>query len=317
MNFPHLKKILSYILRWGIVITGLLIVALGSYVYAPVLRSPEDGYLARKGTLQTVRITQQWSDSMDSYAETTLLSDSGLAVQLLVRKPQVANGSLPVVVLLGGVRTGRDACKLIPAIGNVMCVSLNYPYHGKPRLAGMEILYNLREIQQAVKDTPPAVMLTLDYILSQPGIAARRVELVGISFGAFLASTPAVLDQRVTRLWLVQGAAEPIKVIQHNMKDAADSSAYKTVIATLGGYAIGSQHVDPARWVGRMSPRPVTFINTEQDEALPPASVALLHAAARQPNEVIWTKGTHVTPGRQDIIGLLSDIVIKRIEQAE
>lgn len=100
MNLPH----------------GSLLVALCFYVYASVLRSPEDGYLVRKGTLQTVRITKQWTAGTDSYAETTLVSDSGLEVQLLLRKPQVASRVLPVAVLLGGVRYGGTGSAGYPSV---------------------------------------------------------------------------------------------------------------------------------------------------------------------------------------------------------
>jgi len=296
----------------------LVLLLLMVYVYYPVLISPESGYLDRKGNISEIKISKHWLQNDSFYTELELSSDSGLLVEALIRKPAIyIKKSLPVVVLLGGTGTGRNACGLITSTPSVICVSINYPYHGDKKIKGVGYLYNLHDIQQAIKDTPPAVLLVLDYLLAQSISQAEQVELVGVSFGAYFVSIPTVLDKRVTRVWIVQGAAEPIKVIRHNFLKDLDSDIQKDIVAHLLGWSLGSQHVDPEKWVGRISPRPVIFLNSKHDESLPDTSVAALHRSAGQPSEIIWTGGKHVTPQRQDVIEQLGNIVLKRIESGK
>jgi len=305
-------------LRWSVSLLILSILILSGYVYIPVLISPEDGYLARKGNVNSASITRKWQERGSTFSELDLVSDSGLKVQITVRVPEQRPDQkmmpLPVALLLGGVGTGRNACHVIPQIKHAICVSISYPYQGTKNIEGLGFIYNLRNLQQVVKDTPPAMMLALDYVLSQPYSDADQVELLGVSFGAYFISIPAVLDPRVKRLWIAHGAAEPINVMIHNYYQEPDRGFINRILTHLVGYAIGSQHVDPKKWVGRISPRPVIMMNAEHDKSFPDSSVAALHDAARQPKEVIWTKGMHVTPGRKEIVKQISDIVLNRME---
>jgi len=302
------------LLRWGssgLVITVLISLA---YVYIPVLISPADNYLARKGNVKSASITRQWQERDSDFYELDLESDSGLIVQAQIRIPMQRKKPLPVALLLGGVGTGRDACRIIPEIKYAVCVSISYPYHGTKNIERLGFLKNLRELQQVVKDTPPALMLALDYVLSQPYSDSEQVEVLGVSFGAYFICIPAVIDQRVTRVWVAHGGAEPIKVMMHNYFKQSGRTWVDELMTHMVGYAIGSQHVDPEKWVGKISPRPVVLINAENDKTFPASSVAALHNAAKQPKQIIWTKGMHVTPGRKEVVEQISDIILIRIE---
>ena len=308
-------SIFSILTRWLVILLLIVILALSGYVYLPVLTFNENDYLARKGSLQKVNITRHWQQNRSLYTEAKLLSTTGLSVEILVRKPVKINETLPVVILLGGTGTGRNACGLITITPRVICASINYPYQGQQKIRGIDYLYNLRDIQQAVQDTPSVVLILLDYLLNDSHADNKQIELIGVSFGAYLVSIPAVLDKRVTRVWIVQGSAEPIKVIRHNYTSDLKPGFVSKMVAHLLGWSLGAHDVDPEKWVSRISPRPVVFINSEKDEALPHSSVIKLHAAAQQPTEVIWATGEHIKPTRQDVIEQLSNIVIRRIEQ--
>ena len=318
MSNQSRTSFIARFLRWGVGLLILTSLILLGYVYIPVLNSPEDGYLARKGNVNSASITRKWQERGSIFSELDLVSDSGLKVQITVRVPEQRPDQkmvpLPVALLLGGVGTGRTACHVIPKIKHAICVSISYPYQGSKNIEGLGFIYNLRNLQQVVKDTPPAMMLALDYVLSQPYSDADQVELLGVSFGAYFISIPAVLDSRVTRVWVAHGAAEPINVMIHNYYHASDRNFINKLLTHLFGYAIGSQHVDPEKWVGRISPRPVIILNAENDKTFPDSSVTALHKAARQPKEIIWTKGVHVTPGRKEIVEQISDIVLNRME---
>lgn len=305
---------LPVILRRGFVISISLLVVLGAYIYVPVLTSPEGKYSQRKGTVKSVTVSKTWLGQSSHFTELELVSTSNLKVQITIRIPEKLNSPLPVALLLGGVGTGRDACAVLPKIDNTVCVSMSYPYAGGKSIEGLDFFYNIREIQQTVKDTPPALMLVLDYILSQPFSDGKQVELIGVSFGAYFVSIPAALDKRVTRLWIAHGAAEPIQAMIHYSERDSGTNYPKRLLAYLIGYAIGSQYVDPGKWVSRVAPRPVMLINAENDRTFSKSSVLALHKAAKQPKQIFWTRGEHVTPGRREVVDQLSNIIVKRIE---
>src|SRR5688500_6965218 len=91
-----------------------------------------------------------------------LTSGRGLAVNLRVLRPAAIGHRLPLVILLGGHRTGRDAVDVLGNPGRMAVAALDYPYHGpeKPRGA-RQILQCIPAIQQGLLDTPPAVSLAL------------------------------------------------------------------------------------------------------------------------------------------------------------
>ena len=311
-----LARLRWYLYRF-IVLLLLVTIVLVVYVYYPVMNFSESEFISRKGSLQTVKITRQWQEHHSLYTEAVLIASTGLSVEILLRRPENQNAAAPVVVLLGGAGTGRSACRLITTYSKLICASINYPYHGKKKPAGIEYLLQLHAMQAAIQDTPAAILLLLDYLARDADVDTGHIELVGVSLGAFLVSIPAVLDERVRRVWLVQGAAEPVNVIRHNYLNEFKPEFMGNIAAQLLGWSLGSHYIDPQKWIGRFSPRPVVIINSEKDEALPRSSVIQLHAAAKQPKEIIWTSSEHIRPTRQDIIDQLSEIVIKRIEQSD
>ena len=297
----------------GLGLLILLIVIAAAILIWPVIQDPSSGFMLRKGNLAEVEQTRTWTKSGYDYADLTLVSSSGLRVELAVRSPSVITTPRPLVILLGGLRTGRRAVELFSESHGVVVAALSYPYYGKPRLRGMDMLTGLPDVQQALRDTPPAVMLALEYLLKQPYVNTEQVELVGVSFGAFFISVPGALESRIKRVWLVQGAADPETIFAHQFREKISSNLTRVVLAKLLVTFIGSRHLNPEQWVGRISPRPVVVINTRDDPTFPVASVEALHLALGKPHEVIWVEGEHIVPTRRDIADQLANIVLKRV----
>ena len=279
----------------------------------PVLGDPSVEFPERRGDIETVDVTRRWQADNSEYRQLTLHASSGLQVEVTVRRPQDIDEPRPLVILLGGYGTGRDAAELVQDPGGVVIASLSYPYHGKTHFAGLDLLWNLDDIQQAILDTPPAVMLTLEYLARQPYVDTRQIELVGVSFGAFFVSVPGALDQRFSRVWLIQGAADPRAIYQYRLRDRIGFEPLRALAARVLGFVTATEYLKPERWVGKISPRPVVVISSRGDAAYPPASVAKLHASLREPYELQWLTGEHITPGREEVLQQLNEQVIKRI----
>jgi dienelactone hydrolase len=96
----------------------------------------------------------------------------------------------------------------------------------------------------------PAILLAVDYLLEQPYIDANRLELAGVSLGAFLVSPAAVLDERIRRVWIVHGAGNPAQVIEYELRDNVRAPP-TAPNACLADHIPGRGSVPRARALGR------------------------------------------------------------------
>jgi dienelactone hydrolase len=173
--------------------------------------------------------------------------------------------------------------------------------------------FDVRQYQQTERDTTPAVLLALDYLLAQSFVDQQQVELVGVSLGAFFVSMPAALDKRVTRTWLVHGAGEPEKVIAHKLKDRIKNDVLRKFVAWASARLLAVESFRPENWLSRISPRKLVFINARDDEQLPLTSVEALHRSASQPYDVIWTEGQHIDTGRAEVVQNMVNLIMDRV----
>jgi dienelactone hydrolase len=238
---------------------------------------------------------------------------NGLAVNLRVLRPAGATGRLPLMVLLGGHRTGRDAVKLLGAPGPVVVAALDYPYDGPERPRGLrQSLATIPAARRALLDTPPAVWLALDWLTAQPWVDPARVELIGVSLGVPFAAVAGALDPRFRRVWLIHGGAGNREWIEHNLRAKVESDSLRSLAAGLAWRVAHGPTLDAEHWTPRIAPRPVVIIGAREDRRLPVALVERLYAAAGEPKELIWMEGGHVDR-RPEAVQLLLDTVRSRM----
>ncbi len=304
---------ISRLIAWcGLSLATFIIVFFGWLVF-PVLTDPSRHFMERKGTLSFVEQERIFPFGDSTITETTLHSSSGLTVKLSYRIPLDKTKKYPLVLLLGGHKTGRNAVRLVPARQDMVIAAISYPYNAPAKVTGLDLLRYLRVYQAAFRDTPPAVMLALDYLLSQAVVDEQQIEAVGVSLGAFLITSPVAMDERVKRLWLVHGAAIPDVVIEHNIRQRFHNGLVRVMMAKLLTILSSGHYLKAERWLPLISPRPVIAINSRQDERLPFHTVTALHRALVQPAEIIWIEGQHITPGREAVVQQISEIILKRI----
>ncbi len=309
-DFSWFRFVLWSVLALCVIVPSVLV-----WWVLPDLSDPSDEFYQRKGLLQSIDIEREWQDGNSIFRRITLHSNSGLKVKITTRFPQerTAQG-YPLVLILGGLRTGCDAVHLVPPQQQpVILAAISYPHHDKWAREGVK-RFDVRQYQQTVRDTVPAVLLALDYLLAQGSVDKQQVELAGVSLGAFFVSIPAALDQRVTRTWLVHGAGEPEKVIAHKLKGRIKVAWLRKLVAWAGARLIAVESLRPENWLWRISPRKLVFINSQDDEELPLTSVAALHRSASQPYEVIWTEGQHINTGRTEVVQGLVNLVMQRVQ---
>jgi hypothetical protein len=297
--------------------TALSIGAAALIAGAVVLRDPTPHFLERRSHL-----VQTWEGPIEvvdghHVQSVRLTAASGLEVELLLKRPaeRAKPDELtrrPLVVLLGGHRTGSDAVRLIPETHGAVVAALSYPYRGEHRLKGLEVVEEVPAIRTAVFDTPPAVMLALDYLLALPDVDARRAEGVGISLGAPFMVIAGALDARITRVWAIHGSGGSYGALETNLRRNIPSRPARVAVAGIATLLISGPRLAPERWAGQISPRPFVMLNAEDDERMPRPLVDRLYASAEEPKSMIWMPGGHVRPSLERVQPLV-DTVLARV----
>jgi hypothetical protein len=292
---------------------SLLLLAWFGYLLVAAGAPPEDP-MVRKGQLAEVQQVNEYTLRGNLVREFRLRSDTGLEVELAVRYPDRQHEDRPLMLMMGGQETGRAAVDVIPDTHGVIVAAISYPFGIVPHRSGLDMLLSLRRIQEGIFDTPAVALLALDYLLGpESGLAPGRVELAGISFGAYLAALPAALDDRVERLWLIHGGAAVPQVLDHGLRKRISSDLLRRQVANYLATVAGAQHLSSEHWVGRVSPRPLVLVHARADRDLPDVAIEALRGAASEPFEVLWTPGEHVHPKRPEVVKAITDLMFDRI----
>lgn len=270
---------------------------------------PRDRWFTeRHGRLESTSVERSEAGESQAAASVRLTSDSGLNVSLRMIRDAAAEQPVPVLLVLGGHRTGSAAVELFGEVGERAVVALDYPYHGPQSVDGLiETTQAIPLIRKAFLDTPPAVSLAIDWLEDQPWVDRTRIVMVGASLGVPFAATAAARDDRLAGLLLVHGAADNRLWLQKNLSVGFDF--LQPAMATLLHWLAYGPVFRTEDHVAAVSPRPVLIVGAREDERTPSGQTEVLFDAAREPKMLRWTDGRHLDPARGDIIDDLLEIV--------
>lgn len=297
--------------RWALRSLGIAAAAFGGFV-AYLLRDPMPHFVERRSALAGVEAQPPIVDGEYVLQVVRVTGTSGLTVDLTVRHGPGGGGRLPLVLVLGGHRTGRDAVRLLGHTKGAVVAAMSYPFGGSHRPDPLTFVREIPMIRQAFLDTPPAVMLVLDYLLTLPEVDTTRVEAVGVSLGAPFVTIAGALDERIDRVWAIHGSGGSYAPLEVNMRRSIPWAPVRWVAAALANVLAAGPRLAPDEWVAQIAPRPFVMINAMDDRRVPREHVQRLFDAAREPKELIWTTGGHV---RSDsaVIAPLVKIVWDRV----
>lgn len=275
------------------VVGALLLLLVGFALY--LLRDPRPYYAERRSKLARVEAGAPVTEGGFVQQPVRLHASSGLTVDLTVKRAIADSGKrLPVVLVLGGHRTGQHSVNLVGPTPGTLVAGMSYPYGGDPRPEVITFLRDIPKIRRAFHDTPPAAMLALDYLLAQPDADTTRVEAVGVSLGAPFVVTAGALDARITRVWAMHGSGGSYAPLEMAMRRTIRIAPLRWIAAGISNVILAGPWLAPERWVARISPRQYVQINTRDDERLPRKYMERLFATAREPREMIWVPGAHI-----------------------
>lgn len=301
---------------WRFAAAGLaLSIALAGLWLASHLRPQHHSFVDRRGVVlsATAEPPTPTADGFVTQA-VRLTVDSGLVVDFRVLRPAAATGPLPLVVLLGGFRTGRDAVDVLGDPGNMAVAALDYPYQGQERLRGVwQSIRNVPAMQRGLLDAPPAISVALDWLMAQTWVDRTRVELMGVSLGVPFAAVAGALDSRFRRVWLVHGSAGNREWIANRLESRIPNPHARAASAGLIHLLAHGASFRTDEWAARIAPRTTIVIGAAADEQMAAENVEHLYAAAGEPKELLWSEGGHVRPHDVAIVRQLLAMVRARI----
>ncbi|MEX2259199.1 MAG: prolyl oligopeptidase family serine peptidase [Woeseia sp.] len=272
-------------------------------------RDHSDRLRARQGDLVTATHETLKSDPAIIAERVRLASDSGLEVTVRVLRPTQHDNKLPVLMLLGGHRTGSEAVALFDEVGERAIIALDYPVSKPVDPRGtLGTLAALPIVRNAFFDAAPAIWLATDWVHEQDWADRGRLTLAGVSLGVPFAATAAARDERIQALMLVHGAADNRAWIAENLGREINLGWLQGAAASVLNWIVYGPLHDTVAHVSMMSPRPVLIVGARADERVPAGETDALYDAARMPKVLRWTEGRHVQPSRRDIIDTLLSI---------
>ena len=266
-------------------------------------RPLDDYFEERHGTLIGGQVIETREADGQLATLLRITSTSGLQARVRVIRPTAATSPLPVMLVLGGHRTGSEAAGLFGEVGNRAIVAFDYPYTGPERVRGAgQVIEAVPLARRAFMDTPPAVSLVVDWLLAEPWTDQGEIVIVGASLGVPFAALAAARDPRIAAAVLVHGAADNRAWIRTQVARRVDTTLLQGPLATLIWWLAHGPTFDTAANAARISPRPLLVIGARDDERTEAWQTEALFAAAGEPKKLRWSEGRHVQPGRSGII---------------
>lgn len=291
----------------SVLLYGLIAIVIAATIGLSWLRweshLPRDEWFdARRGNIAHVYIDDSVMADGQLSAFVSLRSDTGVAFSFrVIRYP--SDDPLPVLLVLGGHRTGSDAVELFGNVGQRAVVALDYPYNGPKRVKGIgPILRTIPAARQGFLDTVPAVSLVVDWLLRQSWVDAEQLIIVGASLGVPFAATAASRDERIKGAVLVHGAADNRLWMQRQVERRVDTEFLHWPLSTILYWLAYGPVLNTPERAARISPRPVLVVGARYDERTPEGQTELLYASIREPKKLRWTGGRHIQPGRNEVV---------------
>jgi dienelactone hydrolase len=299
--------------RWRLTgITLAVVLAAGVVGGLWLTRDPEPGMVARRSALTSVTEGPVTRDGDHELRDVRLRAQSGLEFELTIKRPVSAIAEQtrrPLAVVLGGHRRGRKAVEFIPDARGMIVAALSYPYAGEPRPDALEFVKDIPNIRQAFLDTPPAIMLALDYLLTQPDVDPQWIEAVGVSLGGPFVTIAGALDERISRVWVVHGSAGSYGPLEVSMRREIRVPVVRHAAAALSALIINGPSMAPEKWAARVAPRPFMMVNARDDERMPRVLVERLFDEAKEPKSIVWLPGGHVRSNAAILKPLVDTVV--------
>ena len=206
--------------RAGVVVASLLVLGVVLYLAGESYKDRDDlaRLVSRRAGLASVSEAILEAGPNHTLVHVALRDARGIEVEGHLLLPAAGEPPHRVLLILGGVRTGRRTVDFLGDTGDWIVLALDYPYRGKKSgLSRREFIALLPEMRRAMVDAVPATMLAVDYLWRRGDVDRGRVVLAGGSFGALFAPAVGAADDRISAVAILFGAGDLEALIDANL----------------------------------------------------------------------------------------------------
>ena len=239
-----------------------------------------------------MRVTDLGPGSAGTRSREVLLGDRHGSLRATIRYAPGPARRAPVVVVLGGLRTGRRAVDLVDPDLPFTVAGLDYAWHGPRRLSGLDLVLRLPAIQRDLARTAVALR-DLVRLLERDPRAGGRTYLVGASLGAPIATSTAAAV-RPAGLALLYGFADHEALLSYRLRPYVASPLLRDGLARAG--AAFTANLDAARTLPRLCGTAVLVVSGSDDRDLPRECTDLLWSSTCEPRRKVELSGGHIRP---------------------
>lgn len=270
-------------------------------------------FIRNKGSISQI-IEEPYNEDDHAFKEHLIVkSDKNYEIEGYIRIPKKGRNKYPAIILLGGIVTGKNVINLVGDVqhaDSVVFISMDYPYDGKKKFKGLEILGSLNKIRKAVFNSVSGIMLAVDYLYQREDIDYSRLFIAGVSFGGFAATTAAGIDQRIKALIVVYCGGDIRNLLIHNMflNKNIKSRILTHIVGNFSYFLIRPN--EPLFFIDKIAPRPTLMISGEDDERIPKEYALKLYNKAKEPKDIIWFDTKHIYPTRSDITQKITEQIL-------
>ena len=224
----------------------------------------------------------------------------GAPLQFEVRRPADENVEVPVLVILGGLKTGHRTLDRLPPCGANALVAYAYPYD-RERWRSQSNFVHALVVWRMARRLSGQIEALLEWVRSQPWCDPERVSLCGGSLGAIL--LPMILRDLqsrgvpMKRAVFAYGGAGRVSLAWLSLRRR---SALLAALAALLSFAC-LRHIEPARHLPHLQGE-FLVISSPDDEQVPERCSARFEALLPEPKRIVHLTGEHLDTDRPDLI---------------
>lgn len=283
-------------------VSGLVVLLAGvgiTWSYASQAGDPLDALLREVVRFEVVGDSAYAASTTSGEArvfrDLTIDTDRAGTIRVTTSRPAEATEEpLPLVVILAGLRTGRESLGVVGAHGSNLLVGYEYPYneetwYQRTRLAQIPV------IRRAVLDVPWQVARVTELLRAEPDVDPDRASLLGYSFGAMF--VPAVQRVAAARgrpfeaTILAYGGVDIGALIDANLR--IDPRPIRRSLARIAATLL--HPVEPELHLPHMQ-GPTLVIRGLADEKIPTRLSDRLVELTPDPREVVTLDAGHMGP---------------------
>jgi hypothetical protein len=233
-----------------------------------------------------------------------LVGSTGLAVTGQLLRPLTGPKCYAAVLLQDGREENSGVIGRLPAdFGDVVVLSLDYSAEVPSVLRFRDAAFHGGRVRGALRDIPAAFLLAAAYLSQRDDVDTMRLALAATSFAVPFATIAAAADTRFRDVALIYGAGDLPSVVAANL--TTRPRLLRRPLAWLATRPFAA--FAPERFIGRVAPRPIVFVNGVDDPQMPVEAVNRLVDAAHAPKSSIGLRTGHLMPTDSALIRTLVD----------